>query len=197
MKKSIIVILLFVFVSSPEKTLAQSAASKKSDTLIYKSIGHPIDTFYSIRQRIKKDKFEQTSYFGLSDNTNLSSSTDTFIVNKRQWKKIYGNQILSFLSIKSFRAKKKTYEYVDRVNQYSFYYEYTPIKKIQVLGKKFYVYRVRPMSGEGKSKGMVEGLGDDIRYIVFNFSVGEVYRTSYHMKKILDGYDKYLKYFVW
>jgi hypothetical protein len=194
MKRSIIKMYVFCFLLlGSENLIAQKSLHSKTDTLRFKSVGQVVDTFYLTREKIKENVYRQVMYYGLSDNSNLSTSIDTFVIGKSAWKKFYKNDTLPFLSVKDFVAKRKTYEYIDTVNKEQFYYEYEPVKKFKVQGKVFYLYRVKPMSG----KGMVEGLGDDIRYTIFDFTVGEVYRSSYHIKKILAGYEKYIQYFKW
>lgn len=182
----------FLLLSS-KALVAQKQPSNKTDTLRFKSIGHVADTFYLTREKLNKNVFKQTVYYGLSDNSNVSTSVDTFVIGKSGWKKIYNNDEIPFLSVKDFIANKKCYEYLDREKKELFYKEYEPVKAIKLQRKTFYLYRVKPMSG----KGMVESLGDDIYYIVFDFKIGEVYRSSYHIKKVLIGYEKYVKYFKW
>ena len=163
------------------------------DTLRFISIGSISDTLYQTRQKIKSNIYKVITFYGLNDNRNLNSTIDTFIVGKEVWKKLYNNDTLPFLSIKSFTAKKKVNEYLSSESKDAFYYEYEPIKKFSVKKREFYLYRVKPMSG----KGMVEGLGDDIRYVIFDFSIGEIYRSSYRIKKVLSGYEEYVPYFKW
>lgn len=193
MIKSIKLYTVCFLLLSSKNLIAQKQLSSKADTLRFKSVGYIADTFYLTREKIKKNVIKQTAYYGLSDNSNLSTSIDTFLIGKTAWKKLYKNDTLPFLSVKDFTAKKKTKEYINAENKEHFYYEYEPVKKFNVQKKNLYLYRVKPMSG----KGMVEGLGDNVRYIVFDFTIGEVYRSSFQITKVLTGYEKYVKYFKW
>ncbi|MBN9299842.1 MAG: hypothetical protein J0I41_22760 [Filimonas sp.] len=183
---------LFICVLLNKMLIAQYSL-KKTDTLRFKSIGSPRDTLYQIRQKIKGNIYKQVTYYGLSDNSNISTATDTFIISKTGWKKLYNNDTLPFLSVKEFAANRKVNEYLSAESKEAFYYEYEPVKKINIQKKELYLYRVKPMSG----KGIVEGLGDDVRYVIFDFSIGEIYRSSYQIKKVLAGYEKYVPYFKW
>lgn len=183
---------LFICVLLNKMLIAQNSF-KKTDTLLFKSIGSPRDTLYQIRQKIKGNIYKQVTYYGLSDNSNISTATDTFIISKTGWKKLYNNDTLPFLSVKEFAANRKVNEYLSAESKEAFYYEYEPVKKINIQKKELYLYRVKPMSG----KGIVEGLGDDVRYVIFDFSIGEIYRSSYQIKKVLAGYEKYVPYFKW
>ncbi len=165
----------------------------KVDTLRFKSVGPIVDTFYLTREKLKGNVYRQVKYYGFSDNSNLTTVIDTFIISKNEWKKLYKSDTIPFLSVKDFLAKNKTYEYIDTVNKEFLYYEYEPVKRIRVSKKNFYLYKVKPMSG----KGMVEGLGDDIRYMIFDFSIGEVYRNTYRIEKVLSGYESFVKDFKW
>jgi len=185
--------MLSFFLLSSVDLIAQRHLTNKIDTLQFKSIGTPVDTFYLTRERINGNIYKQVTYYGLSDHSNLTTVTDFFVIDTLSWKKLYKNDTIPFLSVRDFEAKKKTYEYIDTVNKEQLYYEYEPVKKISIKKRCFYLYRVRPMSG----RGMVEGLGDDIRYIVFDFTIGEVFRSSYHIKKVMVGYEKLVPYFKW
>jgi hypothetical protein len=186
-------IVCFLLLYSNIMMAQKQSSNNKADTFRFKSVGYVADTFYLTREKLKKNVIKQTAYYGLSDNSNLSKSLDTFVIGKTAWRKLYKNDTIPFLSVKDFEANKKTNEYIDVENKEHFYYEYEPIKKFNIEKKSFYLYRVKPMSGKGK----VEGLGGDVRYIVFDFTVGEVYRSTYQVKKVLIGYEKYVKYFKW
>ena len=167
--------------------------SQTIDTLRYKSVGNIVDTFYYTKEKISTNTFRITRFYGLSDNSNLSSSIDTLIVGKDKWRRYYKNRIVPFLSVKDFNAKIAVNEYLYKDNSNYYYNKYIPVKKIKANGKDFYLYRVVPMYG----KGMDESLGTGPYHIVFNFSVGEIYRSTYHITKILEGFEEYIKYFKW
>jgi hypothetical protein len=163
------------------------------DTLRYKSIGNIVDTFYYTKERLSSNTYKVTRYHGLSDNSNLSSSVDTFIIAKNKWRRYYKNRIIPFLSVKTFNDKTIVNEFLNKDSLDYFYNKCIPVKKIVVDGKNFYLYRIVPMYG----KGMDQSLGNGPYHIVFNFSVGEVYRSTYHITKVLEGFEEYTKYFKW
>jgi hypothetical protein len=167
--------------------------SEKIDTFRFVSVGKNIDTFYYTKETLKENEFIKTVYYGLHDNSNLSSSIDTFISGEKQWFKIYNRVKRPFLSIADFALNKKTIEYIDREKGELFYFEYSPIKKFNLNGREFYLYSVRPMSG----KGMVESLSEGPFNLVFNFKYGEIYRRTYHIEKVLEGFEEYVKSFKW
>lgn len=195
MKRSFLVSFLIFFSVLQNGSFYAQGNYKNSriDTLIFRSVGSVVDTFYLTRELIGDNVYRQVSYYGFSNNTNLSSFIDTLIIGSSAWYKIYKDTTVPFLSVKDFNAKKITKEYIDTTNKEIFYYEYQPVKRIKVKRKLLYLYRVRPMSG-GR---MVEGLGDDIRHIVFDFSIGEIYRSSFRIEKVLTGYETYIKYIKW
>ncbi len=166
--------------------------SQTTDTFRYKSIGNIIDTLYFTKERLHSNTYKVTRYYGLSDNSNLSSSVDTLVIGKNKWHKYYNNKIVPFLSAKDFNTNSTVNEFLDRENS-DYYNKYIPVKRIEINGKDFYLYRVVPMSG----RGMDESLGIGPFHIVFNFRDGEVYRSTYHIEKVLEGFEVYTKYFKW
>ena len=152
-----------------------------------------VDTFYYTKEQLSSNTFKITRYYGLSDNSNLRSYVDTFIIGKNKWRRYYKNRIVPFLSVKDFNSKTTVNEFLDKDNSDYFYNKYIPVKRIEVNGKDFYLYRVVPMYG----KGMDQSLGNGPYHIVFNFSVGEVYRSTYQITKVLEGFEEYTKDFKW
>jgi hypothetical protein len=46
-------------------------------------------------------------------------------------------------------------------------------------------------------KGMDQSLGSGPFHIVFNFEHGEIYRSTFHIEKVLEGFEQYVPYFKW
>jgi hypothetical protein len=190
MKLKIVIIALCAIICI-NHSYGQKAVSKV-DTLRYKSVGRVRDTMYTFKERIKKNKYKLTNYYGLHDNTNLSNTIDTFIISEPSWLQVYNKEAIFFLSVKDFDSQIPSYQYYNRKNS-SEHLRYTPLKKIEIENITFYLYTVDDMSGDYIS----ESLGEGPHYVIFNFTIGKIYESSYHIEKVLEGYEKYVPYFKW
>jgi hypothetical protein len=190
--KSISIISRFILFLLITKTGEAQKTNNLADTFRYKSTIISSDTLYSINRKIRESTYQIITMYGFKDDTDISSSVDTFVVGKSEWGKIYNNQTIPFLSINKFANSKKIYEYLDREKKDRFYLEYSPIKKFSIDQKDLYLYMVRPMSGQG----LVESLGETVYYIAFDFDKGLVYLNRSEIK-VLEGYEKYIQYFKW
>lgn len=105
----------------------------------------------------------------------------------------FNRDTFPFLSRDNFSKGEKINEYFIRNQKDRFYYQYIPLKKSEIQNIDFYVYEVIPMSGNG----IDESLGESPFNIVFNFQYGEIYRSTHHDKKVLSGFEGYVKDFKW
>ena len=120
------------------------AQNAKNETIVYEyqSLYSGGDSSY-IKSYFLNDSLQvRQVFFGHSfDISSIKEqSLDTFVIYKKEWKKILNGKKYLFLSMKDFSSKHSTIEYLRNAGAWNYRYKFTPVKKMKVDGEQIFVY---------------------------------------------------------
>lgn len=181
--KKYVVFLLLQFANS--KIMSQS----KTDTIFYNyvSLFSKKDTGYIKIYYLNNKILVRNEYYGwrIDSNSIEKLTTDTFIVSKESWKKIFNGKVYRFFALTDFKKKKITIENVRRDGRKNISNHYKPVKRIIVDNEEIYIYDLDVMQGKFT-------IYQDTR-IYFSFKYGVVGYINYDSQMFIQKFAGKIK----
>ena len=144
--------LIFFFITLSCTHTLYARKNSITDTTVYeyRNLFSNGDTSFFKSYFLNDSLLVRKEYYGkVWDATSITASgTDTFIVSKSKWKKVFNGNVYSFLSESDFAKKQVVKEYTRIQNPPNTYNLYTPVKKVKAGNDVIYVYDMDVVHGK-------------------------------------------------